>query len=594
MKKLLLFILIIMTTGILYSQIIAKFDERFINPQKLLFSEVSDIEENSFLLTQIYGSPVLTKNSTETFNIHQRLYSPENKYNILESLSLFVYGHNKIKIINDELSVFSGNISNDLIDYSNRPINLEYIKDSYLVEYSSDDIYEYFKNDNSLNSMELLLPILIHDKSKNEEFEDLYNYDPNKYNFIYLLFENKDSKIENGLVFSFPFLINEEQEKKDSYVIYNLTIIQNSETGEKIIVRNEYRWEKKINELNIQSAYEKANTGFIEFHRYPDATDTYLTDFEDSLKMNPESPEGFAALGNYYLYLGETRHASELIKKAIEYDPDLESPIVLKAYGALLFSQSDYEGAKSAFQKSLEIDPSFPYSLRNLAFINVKDGEIKTAVKNLEKAVELDPDWIYPLDDLASLYYLQRNYDLAKKTYSYVILKRPELIKPYIYSAIIYRKEGKFQASETFLKKALSINVNDWLANFHMGYLFEIQDDLDRSSFYYSRYDKLKIQNKDSFYNDFWYSNPFINLSIQLNIGLYDILDFKTEDLKIYLDGPVYIERFYEKIQAGTLFQFELVDIPSGQYIFKATWGKKKMEKILDISEDSHLMYTIY
>jgi hypothetical protein len=79
-----------------------------------------------------------------------------------------------------------------------------------------------------------------------------------------------------------------------------------------------------------------------------------------------------------------------------------------------------------------------------------------------------------------------------------------------------------------------------------------------------------------------------------LNIGLYDILDFKTEDLKIYLDGPIYIERFYEKIQAGTLFQFELVDIPSGQYIFKATWGKKKMEKILDISEDSHLMYTIY
>ncbi|MDK2951421.1 MAG: hypothetical protein PWQ77_1086, partial [Kosmotogales bacterium] len=64
MKKLLLFILVIMTTGILYSQIIAKFDERFINPQELLFSEVSDIEENSFLLTQIYGSPVLTKNST--------------------------------------------------------------------------------------------------------------------------------------------------------------------------------------------------------------------------------------------------------------------------------------------------------------------------------------------------------------------------------------------------------------------------------------------------------------------------------------------------------------------------------------------------
>ena len=594
MKKLLLFILVIMTTGILYSQIIAKFDERFINPQELLFSEVSDIEENSFLLTQIYGSPVLTKNSTETFNIHQRLYSPENKYNILESLSLFVYNHNKIKIINDDLSVFSGNISNDLIDYSNRPINLEYIKDSYLVEYPGDNIYEYFKNDNSLNSMELLLPILIHNRSKNEEFEDLYNYDPNKYNFTYLLFENKDSKIENGLVFSFPFLINEEQEKKDSYVIYNLTVIQNSETEEKIIVRNEYRWEKKINELNIQSAYEKANAGFIEFHRYPDATDTYLPDFEDSLKMNPESPEGFAALGNYYLYLGETQHASELIKKAIEYDPDLESPIVLKAYGALLFSQNDYERAKSAFQKSLEIDSSFPYSLRNLAFINVKDGEIRTAVKNLEKAVELDPDWIYPLDDLASLYYLQRNYDLAKKTYSYVILKRPELIKPYIYSAIIYRKEGKFQVSEIFLKKALSIDVNDWLANFHMGYLFEIQDDLDKSSFYYSRYDKLKIQNKDSFYNDFWYSNPFINLSIQLNIGLYDILDFKTEDLKIYLDGPIYIERFYEKIQAGTLFQFELVDIPSGQYIFKATWGKKKMEKILDISEDSHLMYTIY
>ncbi len=594
MRKFCLILIVIITAGVLYSQIIAKFDNRFINPQELLFSNTENIEENSFLLTQIYGSPVLTGDSSVTFNIHNRLYSPENKFNIIESLSLFVHKYKKSNIIYDDLSVFSGDIDSNLLDYSKRPVNLEYIKEKYLTRYKNEKLNEYFSNNRYLNSLELLYPILNIKDGKNTEFSDFNDFDLNNYNFTYLLFENTDNSNETGLIFSFPFFINDETQNGDSYVIYNLTTIANRETGEKLFYRTRYEWVKKINEINIQSAYETASKGFIQFHRFPDATKTYIPLFEDSLKMNPESPEGLAAYGNYYLYEGNTAKASELITRAVEFDPELDSPIVLKAYGALLFSENNYSQSKEAFQKSIEIDPEFPYSLRNLSFINIKDGEINKAVKNLEKAVEIDPQWIYPMSDLASLYYLQRDYERSKNIYLRIILKRPDLIKPYIYTGTIYRKEGKLKASEVYLKKALLINPNDWLANFNMGYLFEIQKDLERSSFYYSRYDKLKIQNKDSFYNDFWYSNPFIDLSIKLNIGLYDILDFKVENMKIYLDGPIYLERYYENIQAGTLFQFELVDIPSGQYIFQAVWGKKKVEEIIDIAENSHFVYTIY
>ena len=594
MRKFFLVLLVIITAGVLYSQIIAKFDNRFINPQELLFSDTENIEEDSFLLTQIYGSPVLTRDSSVTFNIHHRLYSPDSKYNIVESLSLFVHKYEKSDVIYDNLAVFAGDIDPNLLDYSKRPINLEYIKEKYLMKYENKNLNEYFSSNQNLNSLELIYPILNVKEIQKEEFSDLNNFNLNDYNFTYLLYENSSDSTQTGLIFSFPLNINDETHNGDSYVIYNLTTLENNETGEKSFFRTRYEWVKRINEINIQSAYETASEGFIQFHRYPDATETYLPLFEDALKMNPESPEGLAAYGNYFLYEGDTAKASELISRAIEFDSDLDSPIVLKAYGALLFSEDNFIQAKEAFQKSIEINPDFPYSLRNLSFINIKDGEINTAVENLEKAVELDPQWIYPWTDLASLYYLRRDYDKSKDIYLRIILKRPDLIKPYIYTGTIYRKEGKLKASEIYLKKALLINPNDWLANFNMGYLFEIQEDLERSSFYYSRYDKLKIQNKESFYNDFWYSNPFIDLSIKLNIGLYDILDFKIENLKIYLDGPIYLERYYEDIQAGTLFQFELVDIPSGQYIFEAVWGKKKVEKIIDIAENSHFVYTIY
>jgi tetratricopeptide (TPR) repeat protein len=60
--------------------------------------------------------------------------------------------------------------------------------------------------------------------------------------------------------------------------------------------------------------------------------------------------------------------------------------------GEDLFARREYDEAKHAFAKAVEIKPKFALGWYNLAKVHSQEGEKDRAMTSLKKAIELEPD----------------------------------------------------------------------------------------------------------------------------------------------------------------------------------------------------------
>lgn len=91
------------------------------------------------------------------------------------------------------------------------------------------------------------------------------------------------------------------------------------------------------------------------------------------------------------LYLQKQMYsaAAALFKQLSDSSPD---PVHFSHLGFALFNQNDYENAKVAYQKALELDPSRPQRFVSLSQVYRAAGELQHAVIALNKALELDKE----------------------------------------------------------------------------------------------------------------------------------------------------------------------------------------------------------
>lgn len=102
------------------------------------------------------------------------------------------------------------------------------------------------------------------------------------------------------------------------------------------------------------------------------------------------------------LYLQKQMYgaASALFQQLAELSPD---PIHLSHLGLALYGQSDFEAAKEAYQKAVELDDSRPQRFVSLAQVYRALGRLNHAIMAANKAVELDGEnmaFLFLLADL--------------------------------------------------------------------------------------------------------------------------------------------------------------------------------------------------
>jgi len=141
--------------------------------------------------------------------------------------------------------------------------------------------------------------------------------------------------------------------------------------------------------INGTNSYNKQN--------YPQA----LKEFEEALKLNPNSWAYYFNYGLTLKKLNKPEEAREAFKKAVELNPDSFS--ANKELGEMLARQDDFAAALEYYKKAVALSPSDSDAHYNLGACLVNLGQGEEAYAHFQKAVELKPDYAEAYFQLGSL-----------------------------------------------------------------------------------------------------------------------------------------------------------------------------------------------
>lgn len=125
------------------------------------------------------------------------------------------------------------------------------------------------------------------------------------------------------------------------------------------------------------------------------------------------------------LYLQKQMYAASaaLFKKLGELTHD---PLHYSHLGLALYQQSEYEAARDAYQKAVDLDPSRPQRFVSLSQVYRALGQLNNSIVALNKAVEMDNENLEFLFLAADLQAELNNKDEAKKILSQILLLDPK------------------------------------------------------------------------------------------------------------------------------------------------------------------------
>jgi len=150
-------------------------------------------------------------------------------------------------------------------------------------------------------------------------------------------------------------------------------------------------------------------------------------------------------------------------------------------------SQASISGKwEEARQLAVELTRRYPASgIGNfwLGQIEFKKGNNISAVRQFEAAVDLNPEIELLHMDLGLCYLAIHQYKLFEQEMEWAIAHNPQIALPnyYLGQYYLYNLDQPEKAAEYF-QQALRLNSGDFKSRYHLGYIFEAKNELDRGA----------------------------------------------------------------------------------------------------------------
>ena len=148
--------------------------------------------------------------------------------------------------------------------------------------------------------------------------------------------------------------------------------------------------------------------------------------FKRALEISPDFAPGKNNLGSAYLLAGEWDAAIEVFK-------DLNTDLLygtphypMYNLGWAYYQKKDYKKATIYFKKALKLKRGYVEALRGLGLAYEKQNNLKLATKYLKKASLKAPKFQQLRFELANVFSLRKQYKKAIKTYTEVMMIKPD------------------------------------------------------------------------------------------------------------------------------------------------------------------------
>ncbi len=248
----------------------------------------------------------------------------------------------------------------------------------------------------------------------------------------------------------------------------------------------------------------KLCSGIIKPNRYNSEDINNLerikNEYSISLKLNPEDDLAHHNLGWTYFELNETSDALSHLEQAIKIDPTIANYQI--SLGLVLEYNGDLEKAfmfyKTAIRNSPELlDSEFYNSLFNRYPTKTK-AILNDVEKDIRKALNKTNSPIYKAR-LAKVLIYKKQLKEAKQMLLDVVSVLPNLNRPWLNLAYIYRDGNNEEKMLSSLKRAILLDPNDYLPNLKLAQHFYENKQMHDALIYYTktleRYDLIRSSN---------------------------------------------------------------------------------------------------
>lgn len=199
--------------------------------------------------------------------------------------------------------------------------------------------------------------------------------------------------------------------------------------------------------------------------------------FEQSVIIDPEFALGYAGLGEgywkQYEVTGDVEYVG-LAETALNRANSLNNQLapVQHLIGLVKSGTGDYEESLNYFERSLEIDPKYTASYREMANVYNEIGDTDKALQTYRKGIDLKPEYWEGYKDLGVYHLSNGDFNGAIRNFEEVVAITPNNSKAFSNLGIAYYYKGDNQKAKEMFEKSLELNENPLTANNLAGLYF--------------------------------------------------------------------------------------------------------------------------
>lgn len=219
----------------------------------------------------------------------------------------------------------------------------------------------------------------------------------------------------------------------------------------------------KILSKRIKNFYERLNSN--------ESLDSLVTEIDDLLKINKNSPPLLLIKGICYFKLKKYDECEKTFKHSLEINPnDINT---LSNYGVFLIYLSRYNESKNIYKSLIQLQPKNQSFLNNLGISYFHLGELDTSLTIFSKALEIND-----FDHNSLINYANSLMELGQLGNAEIYYKKSLSINQSSYLAlynlgIISKKNGDLQTAKSFFLKSIEINNNFSSAHNNLGVVLQ-------------------------------------------------------------------------------------------------------------------------
>jgi Tfp pilus assembly protein PilF len=159
--------------------------------------------------------------------------------------------------------------------------------------------------------------------------------------------------------------------------------------------------------------------------------------------------------------------------------------------GVHFYKQREFSKAIQAYQKVIEVDPTYIEAYNNLGIIYQMLGDMDRAVGFYQKSIEINPRYEKGYNNLGTLLFLKGRYEEAQEAFKKALTINSNNIESHINLGILFKKKDQWEKAIESYQKALAINPLHSETHYNIALLYEQMENLELAIGHYQQFIQL-------------------------------------------------------------------------------------------------------